>query len=75
MRGSGMAGRSGGAHFRLQRGDARIDIRCGDNEPIGACVEAAGRLLDKVMSLRGTGTDGPGAGTRPGATPDAPRPQ
>ena len=73
MRGGGMGGRSGGAHFRLQRGDARIDIRCGDNEPIGVCVEAAGRLIDKVMTLRATGTDGPA--TRPGGTPDTPRPQ
>jgi hypothetical protein len=69
----GWGGRSGGAHFRLQRGDARIDIRCGDNEPIGVCVEAAGRLLDKVMTLRGTGTESPAA--RPGGTPDTPRPQ
>lgn len=67
MRDGGMPGRSGGgAHFRLQRGDARIDIRCGDNEPIGVCVEAASRLIDKVMSL----------GARPGgASPEAPRPQ
>ena len=69
----GWGGRSGGAHFRLQRGDARIDIRCGDNEPIGVCVEAAGRLLDKVISLRGTGSESPAA--RPGGTPDTPRPQ
>ena len=75
MRGGGMGGRSGGAHFRLQRGDARIDIRCSDNEPIGVCVEAAGRLIDKVMSLRGTGAESPAA--RPGGSPvpDAPRPQ
>jgi hypothetical protein len=45
---------SGGAHFRFQRGDQRIDIRCGD-ESMSQCVEAATRLIDKVMSARPAG--------------------
>jgi hypothetical protein len=70
-------GRSGGARFRFQRGDARIDIRCGDNEPMSLCVEGASRLIDKVMSLRSAAGDGSTPGTRPGAgAPDSlPRPQ
>src|SRR3954453_15693990 len=41
---------SGGARFRFQRGDARIDTRCGKNEPMNLCVEGASRLIDKIMS-------------------------
>jgi len=54
----GGQGEDRGAHFRFRRGDARIDIRCGDHESTSVCVEAAIRLMDKVMSMR------PGEGTR-----------
>lgn len=37
-----------GASFRLERGDARLDIKCADEEPMAACVEAVGKLLDRV---------------------------
>jgi len=46
---------SGGARFRFQRGDQRIDIRCGENESMSQCAEAATRLIDKVMSARPAG--------------------
>lgn len=70
---------SGGARFRFQRGDARIDIRCGDNESMSQCVEGASRLIDKVMSMRPAGGDAslPSPAPRPGTgAPDSlPRPQ
>ena len=70
-------GESRGARFRFQRGDARIDIRCGDNEPMNLCVEGASRLIDKVMSLRPATGDAATTGPRPGTgLPEAtPRPQ
>jgi hypothetical protein len=72
-------GEARGARFRFQRGDARIDIRCGDNEPMSQCVDGASRLIDKVMSLRpASGGDASlPAPARPGAgAPDSlPRPQ
>jgi hypothetical protein len=82
----GGGGGSGGAHFRFQRGDARIDIRCGDNEPMSLCVDGASRLIDKVMSMRPAGggdaslpapAPPTAAPARPGAgAPDSlPRPQ
>jgi hypothetical protein len=52
--------RRGGARFQFSRGDARIDIRCPQNESLQDCVDAAGRLLDKVHTLE-TGTAPQGA--------------
>ena len=40
------------AGFRLRRGDAEIDIRCAPNEPMQACVNAAGTLIDKVAAMQ-----------------------
>jgi hypothetical protein len=77
MREGGRRDGGGGAHFRFQRGDARIDIRCGDNEPMSLCVEGASRLIDKIISLRPASGDAATPGTRPGTgLPDTtPRPQ
>lgn len=36
------------AHFRFRRGDAMIDIKCADDEPMKACVDAGTALLDKA---------------------------
>jgi hypothetical protein len=36
------------ASFAIERGDTRIRIRCAENEPMQACVNAASALLDKV---------------------------
>jgi hypothetical protein len=38
------------AHFRLRRGDALIDVKCADDEPMKACVDAASVLLDKAAA-------------------------
>lgn len=40
-----------GAHFKFTRGDNTIDVKCADDEPMRACVDAAGTLLDKVASM------------------------
>lgn len=39
------------ASFHLQREDSVIHIRCAENEPTRACVDAAAVLLDKVAGL------------------------
>ena len=46
-----MMRRGGGARFQFSRGDARIDIRCPQNEALQDCVQAASQLIDKVHSL------------------------
>ncbi len=40
------------AHFRLRRQGAMLDIKCADDEPMKACVDAAGALLDKVAAQK-----------------------
>jgi hypothetical protein len=39
-----------GAFFHLQRGDAQIAVKCADDEPTKACIEAVSQLLDKVTA-------------------------
>jgi hypothetical protein len=41
---------SKGAHFRFKKGDAMVDIKCADDEPMKACVDAGSALLDKLMA-------------------------
>ena len=36
------------ARFHIRRGDTRVDVRCAENEPTRACVDAAVTLLDKL---------------------------
>ena len=36
------------AHFRFRKGDAMVDVKCADDEPTKACVDAASVLLDKL---------------------------
>jgi hypothetical protein len=50
------ASESEGAHFRLRRGQAVIDVKCPENESMQACVSAAGQLLDKVAGMRNGNT-------------------
>ena len=38
------------AAFMIERGDTKIHVRCAENEPMQACVNAASALLDKVAS-------------------------
>ena len=37
-----------GAMFVFRRGDARVIIKCADDEPTKACVDGATELLDKL---------------------------
>jgi hypothetical protein len=39
------------AHFRLQRGDALIDVKCADEEPMKACAELALQMVDRLQAL------------------------
>ncbi|WP_415623907.1 hypothetical protein, partial [Methylobacterium mesophilicum] len=41
-----------GAHFRLERGDARIDVKCADEDSMKACADITLQLLDKLATLR-----------------------
>jgi hypothetical protein len=65
-----MATRSGGemgsARFRIRSGDASVVVRCGDDEPMKACVEATMMLLDKLRSM-----PAPAASSTPSSAPPA----
>lgn len=39
------------AHFRLEKGDAALDVKCDDSEPMRACADIAIQLLDKLATL------------------------
>lgn len=41
-----------GAHLRFERGDARIDVKCADDEPMKACADITLQLLDKLSTLK-----------------------
>ena len=38
------------AQFRFRKGDAMVDIKCAEDEPTTACVDAGSALLDKLMA-------------------------
>ncbi len=38
------------AFFHFRKGDARVTIKCADDEPMKACVEAGSALLDKLAA-------------------------
>lgn len=40
------------AHFIFERGDARIDVKCADDEPTKACADTISQLLDKLQTLK-----------------------
>jgi len=44
--------------FMMSRGDNRIMIKCSDDEPTRACVDAASALLDKFGAAAGASTTG-----------------
>lgn len=39
-----------GAHFQFERGDARVDVKCADDEPMRACADITLQLLDKLSA-------------------------
>lgn len=40
------------AHFIFERGDARIDVKCADDEPTKACADTITQLLDKLQTMK-----------------------
>jgi hypothetical protein len=38
------------AHFRLEKGDLKLDVKCADDEPMKSCADIALQLLDKVAA-------------------------
>lgn len=40
------------AHFIFERGDARIDVKCADDEPTKACADTISQLIDKLQTLK-----------------------
>jgi hypothetical protein len=68
MRGR-MAQANEAAHFRFRRGPAVVDVQCPEGESLQTCVNAAGQLLEKIASLRGSAqgnTTGMGSGNNTG---------
>jgi hypothetical protein len=55
---------TGGAHFRLRRGQALLDVRCPENDSLQSCVNAISQLLDKVRTMPAPSSSSPtnGAG-------------
>jgi hypothetical protein len=39
---------SKGAHFRLEDGETKIEIKCADDEPMKACADIMMQLIDKI---------------------------
>ncbi|MDX7951212.1 hypothetical protein P7D22_08480, partial [Lichenihabitans sp. Uapishka_5] len=39
------------AHFRIERGDTGLDVKCADDEPMKSCADIALQLLDKIQAL------------------------
>jgi hypothetical protein len=50
------------AHFRLERGETALDVKCADDEPMKACADLTLQMLDRLAALPGQ------------PKPDAPRP-
>ncbi|PZM15732.1 hypothetical protein [Rhizobium tubonense] len=45
-----MSPASKAAHFRIEEGDKKIDIKCADDEPTKACAEVLLQLIDKLAT-------------------------
>jgi hypothetical protein len=39
------------AHFRLQRGDALLDVKCADEESMKTCADLALQMIDRLQTL------------------------
>jgi hypothetical protein len=39
---------SKGAHFRIESGETKIDVKCADDEPMKACADIMMQLIDKM---------------------------
>jgi len=54
---------SGGARFHMRKGDAGIDVSCPSDVRLAECVDAIGRVLDRLGAM-GAGSGGPAPGPR-----------
>ncbi len=54
-----------GARLRLKRGDSSIDIRCPARENIATCVDAVGKLMDRIQTMPGASSTTTTSPTRP----------
>jgi hypothetical protein len=57
---------AGGARFHLRRGDSEVSVRCPADTQLNDCIDAIGRVLDRLNAsgLGGTGSSGStGSGT------------
>ena len=41
-----------GANFRFERGDAKVDVKCADDEPMRGCADITLQLLDKLSAMK-----------------------
>jgi hypothetical protein len=39
------------AHFRFVHGNDMMDVKCADDEPMRACVDATVALMDKLATM------------------------
>jgi hypothetical protein len=39
------------AHFRLQRGDAMVEVKCADDEPMKLCADLALQMVDRLQAM------------------------
>ncbi|MCJ2036048.1 hypothetical protein [Methylobacterium sp. J-068] len=56
------------AHFRLERGETALDVKCADDEPMKACADLTLQLLDRLAAM-------PAPVGPVGPKPDAPKPE
>ena len=49
----------GGARFQMRKGDAAIDVRCPSDVSLNECVEAIGRMLDRLGAMGSGGAPAP----------------
>jgi hypothetical protein len=40
-----------GAHIILQDGDAMVDVKCADDEPMKVCADITLQILEKLVAL------------------------
>jgi hypothetical protein len=39
------------AHFRLQRGDAMVDVKCADDEQMKVCADLTLQMVDRLETM------------------------
>ena len=41
-----------GAHIHLQHGDTMLDVKCADDQPMGACADLTLQMLDRLQVMK-----------------------